>query len=458
MTDAAPLRDVTADLLTRRVAEEQRDRRLPSIVAGIVRDGEVVWTGGAGEVDGGPPTDDHQYRIGSISKPMTAVAVMRLRDEGLVELNAPIRTYLPDAPEGVTVAQLLSHSAGLQSESNEAWWERVPGDGWRELVGTSLSPDAIRHTPGERFHYSNLGFGVLGELVARLRGRTWDEVIRDEITTPLGMTRTTPRPEGAHATGYSVHPHADLLLAQPEFHGGAMAPAGQMWCTIRDLGRWAAFLGGETADVLSSDTLEEMCRPRAVQDVAGEPWGMAMGLGFQLWNDGGRRYVGHGGSMPGFLAFCRVSRDTGTGLVAMMNTTAAALTLIGDLERIVTDHEPGPMPQAWSPAAPDDGLMELTGSWYWGPRPYTLSIVGSDTLSLAPVGNGRASRFVRDDERDAWIGLDDYYAGETLHVGRRADGTPGHLDLATFIFTRSPYDPAAPIPGGVDERGWSPTR
>jgi hypothetical protein len=70
-------------------------------------------------------------------------------------------------------------------------------------------------------------------------------------------------------------------------------------------------------------------------------------------------------------------------------------------------------------------------------------------------GAGRASRF-RPLAEDTWLGLDGYYAGETLKVGRDADGTPRHLDLATFIFTRIPYDPAAPIPGGVDEEGWRP--
>lgn len=457
MADA--LRDTTQDLLRRRLIEEQRDRRLPSLVAGVVRDGALVWTGSAGEVDGAAPTDDHQYRIGSITKPMTAVAVMRLRDEGLVELNAPITDYLPDAPAGVTVAQLLSHSAGLQSESNELWWERVPGDGWDELVQTSLSPDAVRHTPGERFHYSNLGFGVLGELVARLRGKPWDEVLHEELFVPLGMTRTTPRPVAPNAQGYSVHPHADVLLPQPEHDGGAMAAAGQMWCSIVDLARWATFIAGDTADVISEDTLTEMLRPRAVQDVDGAPWQMALGLGFQVWNIDGKRYAGHGGSMPGFVALCRTSLDTGVGVVVMANTTSGLTgELLTDVQAILDTHEPATEPEPWSPAEVSDELLELTGPWYWGPRPYTLTVQGSDTISLDPNGSGRASRFVRDPERDAWIGLDDYYAGETLRVVRRDDGTVSHLDLSTFIFTRTPYDEDAPIPGGVDERGWTPAR
>ena len=100
----------------------------------------------------------------------------------------------------------------------------------------------------------------------------------------------------------------------------------------------------------------------------------------------------------------------------------------------------------------DAGLLELTGLWHWGPAPYHLRVVPGGMLDLRPVNTGRASRF-RPLGEDSWLGLDGYYAGETLRVGRTADGTPAYLDLATFIFTRTPYDPLAPIPGGVDEAG-----
>uniref|UniRef100_UPI003CC596A8 DUF7586 domain-containing protein n=1 Tax=Amycolatopsis circi TaxID=871959 RepID=UPI003CC596A8 len=102
----------------------------------------------------------------------------------------------------------------------------------------------------------------------------------------------------------------------------------------------------------------------------------------------------------------------------------------------------------------DPELLALTGLWHWGPSPYFLRVQGDGLISLNPaVGGGRASRF-RPEGPDTWIGLDGYYAGETLTVGRDADGTANHLNLATFIFSRTPYDPAAPIPGGLDETGW----
>ncbi len=268
------------------------------------------------------------------------------------------------------------------------------------------------------------------------------------------MHRTTTRPVAPAAQGFAVHPFADTLLAQPEHDAGAMGPAGQLWCSLDDLGRWAAFLAGDTGEVLARDTLTEMARPRVVQDLPGQPWTFAMGLGLQVWNVDGRRAVGHSGSMPGFIAVCRVDAATGTGIVAMTNTTAGLqASLIDDLAAVADDGiDPAPV-AAWSPADVPEDLLELAGVWFWGPRPYTLRVIGADELSLDPVGRGRASRFRRDAE-GRWVGLDDYYAGERLVPIRRDDGTTTHLDLASFVFTREPYAPTEAIPGEVDPAGW----
>ena len=126
-----------------------------------------------------------------------------------------------------------------------------------------LGPDPIRHPAGRRFHYSNVGFAVLGALVAQLRGKPWYEVIRDEILVPLGMSRTAMAPTAPFAAGWAVHPWADLLLPEPAYDAGLMAPAGQFWSTADDLCRFAAFLGSGGSDVLSSDSLAEMREPAA---------------------------------------------------------------------------------------------------------------------------------------------------------------------------------------------------
>jgi CubicO group peptidase (beta-lactamase class C family) len=439
----------TAHRLLARVAEAQAGARLPSLVAGIVRDGGLAWTGGRGRVDGAPPTPGTQYRIGSISKTFTALLVMRLRDEGALRLTDRFADHVPGAPFGDrTVGQLLSQGAGVQAETGGEWWERTPVGSWDEVVA-ALGEHAVPHGPGRRFHYSNLGYGALGELVARKRGRPWFEALEDEILRPLGMERTTYRPQAPHALGYAVHPWAQLLLEEPEHDAGALAAAGQLWSTLDDLGRLAALLLGDTGDVLSADTLEEMKAPALAVDEQGRIGG-SYGLGLQVLEPGGRRLVGHGGAMPGFVAGVFVDGEAELGAV-----WAANITYGGDPELttalldIVREAEPR-IRDEWEPAPLPDGVaLDLLGIWYWGPHALALRAAAEGMLELhAPSGRGRESRFRRDG--DAWVGLDGYWAGERLRFApdRRS------FDLATFVFTREPYADG-PIPGGVDAEGWT---
>ena len=446
-------RETTARLLLARTARAQRDSRLPSLTTGVVRGGGLAWSCGRGAVQ--EPHADVQHRIGSITKTVTAVAVMRLRDEGLLALDDPLDRHLPGTPFGDrTVGQLLSHTAGLRSESPGEWWERVPGLDWPALSGR-LGPDDLPFAAGRRFHYSNLGYGALGELVARLRGRDWSEVVRTEVLLPLGMTRTTDRPDGRAAQGFAVHPWADALLAEPEHDGGAMSPAGQLWATLTDLARFGAFLLGDTAEVLDPATLEEMTEPAGV-DASSPAWS-AYGLGLQVVRlpapGGDRTLVGHGGSMPGFLASVFVDRTEAFGTVVLANGTSGLDgSLARDLHELVRTHEPHVV-EPWVPAT-DLTHLDLVGPWTWGTFTYGLRLCADGLLHLMPLlGAGRGSRF-RPREDGTFIGLDGYHAGEVMRVVRDGDRVVA-IDLGSFVFSRTAYDPAAPQPGGVDERGWS---
>ena len=464
----------TAAQLQARLDREQSERRLPSVVAGLVRDGELVWSGAAGRVgrtvdgaasdggaaDGDRPDLDTQYRIGSITKTFVAVAVLRLRDAGLLALDDPVEAHVAGTPVGrATIAEVLAHSSGLQAETDGPWWERTPGGAWPALLAT-LGPGAAQRRPGRRFHYSNLGFALLAEVIARRRATSWDEVVGTELLAPLGMTRTSTRPAPPYAPGLAVHPWADVVLPEPEHDHGAMGAAGQLWSTTRDLARWAAFLGGRTGGLLAPETLAEMCEPLAVDDRPGLAWTGAHGLGLQVWNLDGRRYVGHGGSMPGFLAGLRVEQGTagggGDGAVLCTNITAGlGPDVVSDLLAILAERSPR-APAQWVPSAVAPATLDLTGIWFWGPAPFVLRAVAEGGLELAPyAGPGRASRFVPIGP-GRWRGLDAYYAGEQLQAVRRPDGSLSHLDLASFVLTRTPYPPGAAVPGGVDPLGWRP--
>ncbi|HEX8629629.1 MAG TPA: serine hydrolase domain-containing protein [Catenuloplanes sp.] len=448
----------TRRALLHRLATGQVQGRAPSVVGAVVRDGRPVWTQGWGSVGGGPPDGDTQYRIGSITKTFVALLVLRLRDEGRLSLADPLAEHLPGTAAGrATVGALLAHTAGLVAEAPGPWWERTPGALRPELADV-LGAHPQLHPPGQRHHYSNPGYALLGALVERLRGEAWGDVLRREVLEPLGMTRTTLLPVAPHAAGWAVHPWADVLLPEPAVDTGRMAPAGQLWSTAADLARFAAFLVDGDERVLHPDTVAEMRTPAAPPEATA--WDGGYGLGTQLLRRDGRLLAGHTGSMPGFVAAVWVSVDDALGAVVLGNTTAglAASAVAADLLRTVAEREPR-IPAPWRPLpGVDPALLDLAGPWYWGPAPYLLRPLADGFLELTPLpGGGRGTR-LRPTGDGGWEGLSGYFAGERLRV-RRDDvtGAVSHLDLGTFVFTRQPYDPAASVPGGVDPAGWRST-
>jgi CubicO group peptidase (beta-lactamase class C family) len=398
------------------------------------------------------PDGNIQYRIGSLTKTFVAVLIMRLRAEGLLDLADPVGRYLDAGEAGsATIAQLLSHTAGLAAEASGPWWERTPGE-LRPALGDIFGGQPRPLPAGRQFHYSNPGFALLGALAGQLRGHSWDEAVRREILTPLGMTRTTLRAQSPHAGGFAVHPWADVMQREPTEHTGHMAPAGDLWSTADDLCRYAAFLLDGDDRVLPAATLEEM-RTQAAPPLSSES---GYGFGLQIWERDGRTLVGHGGSMPGFLAALLVSPDDGLAAVTLANVTAgpAIGEIAPDLIDIVASNEPR-LPERWKPQlgiGPE--LLALTGLWYWGPRATVLRVLSAEVLELTPAsGVGRGSRF-RASGDGTWTGLDGYYTGETLRHVPAAGGVAEHLDLGTFVFTREPYGPGSPLAARPHEDGW----
>ncbi|HET9421095.1 MAG TPA: serine hydrolase domain-containing protein [Nocardioides sp.] len=405
----------------------QAGGRLPGVVAGVLADGELVWTGAAGMGD-----VDQQYRIGSITKTMTAVAVLQLRDEGRLDLDHPIGRYVPETGYAdATLRTLLSHTSGMQSEPVGSWWERSPGSDFVTLVAGNDGSGAVAGA-GEYYHYSNLGFALLGEAVARLRGATWWDVTRERLLGPLGMSRTSYHPEAPSAQGFSVDHFAGTLMPEPHQDTGAMAPAGQAWSTVADLARWARFLADGHPDVLAAATLREMSRPQAPAEM--------YGLGLKLVDQGGRRLVGHGGTMPGFMAGIFVDPERCDGVVVLCNATTG-LSYETTPEKFLGQPGEAMAVPAWVPTEQvPDVIVPVLGLWFWGNTAVELrwqnerlEIRGLNSTEVSDAFELRDGRLV---------GVSGYHRGETLHV------RPTHLECATFVYTRTPYDPEAPIPGG----------
>ncbi len=409
--------------LERRLRHLQEQGRLPSIVAAVARDGVLVQTAGAGRVDGEKPDPATAYRIGSITKTLTAVLVMQLRDEGLLSLDDPLGRFVPDSGyAATTVADLLAHTGGMQSEPVGPWWERHDGGDVASLVAANDGSGAVAG-PGEYFHYSNLGYGLLGEVVARLRGGSWWSVVQERLLEPLAMTRTTYGPEGRHAPGWSVGHFTGTLHREPHTDTGAMAPAGQLWSTLGDLAIWSTVLAGRRPELLSPGTAAEMAVDRA---------GSGYGLGLRLVEADGARLVGHTGSMPGFLASLFVDPATGEAAIALCNATTGLETDGVPTALLSGTPQVGPpAAQGWRPTldVPVE-VAPLLGVWFWGNQALELRW-HHDVLEVRALQSARLLyTFARSDGR--FVGLTGYHRGETLHVH------PTRLECATFVYTREP--------------------
>jgi CubicO group peptidase (beta-lactamase class C family) len=350
--------ELLAAELERLVAREQHDKRLPSVAAAVLRDGEAVWETAVG--DGATP--DTQYRLGSITKTFTAAAIMQLRDAGKLDLEDRLDEHVDGAAHAPTIRRLLSHTSGLQRETHDDAWLNQKFAAVPELLETL---DRAEHVlpPGARFHYSNLAFALLGIVVERVSGMPYREYVQQRLLQPVGLTRTTFEPAAPAATGYLVKPFVEGVWDEAPVETGAWIAAGQLWGTVHDLCRWAAFLAEPDESVLAKRSVEEM---RTVQSIADHVrWTQGYGLGLGLIRDGERIVAGHGGSMPGFIAFLGVSPADKVGAAVLTNSSSARLEQLG-LKLIATTVEQWPVsPEPWRVEEPPPVEVErLLGIWY----------------------------------------------------------------------------------------------
>ncbi len=436
-----PLGDGLARDLERQVREAQSQWHAPAVSVGIVRDGALVWSAHVGSARLDPvaaPTDDTQYMIGSITKTFTAVLIMALRDAGRLSLDDRLEKYLPQTRHGaLTIRSMLAHASGLQREPVGRIWENLDAPD-RERLLRELE-DAEQVLPVHfAFHYSNLAFGLLGQIVEQLEGRPWGDVVTDRILAPLEMKSTALAPDDAsRALGYQVHPHTGVATLEPRFDLRATAPFGGLWSTVGDLGRYAAFIADPVEEVLLADTLDEMCRPLIMTDVEG--WTRAYGLGFDLQRTGERVLAGHGGAMPGFLAGLRVRRQDRVGAVVFANSTAGAETVVlaGQLVNAVLDAEPSLAP-VWDPSLPQPDLDGMLGSWWTEGEEIVFEVRDNVLWSRVPGGLPMAdTRFARIDP-DRFRAVAGRERGELLEITRGPGGVVERMHFATYALTRTP--------------------
>lgn len=415
---------------------------MPSVQACVFRDGEVIWESVLGVADvssGRAATADDAYRIGSITKTFTAVLVMQLVGEGRIDLEAPLRTYLPEAPVGPTIRMALSHLTGVQREPPGEIWESMQSPTREELIGDLEDAELVLQ-PGEQWHYSNLVFALLGEIVLRTGASSYEELLQRRILDPLGLTRTSLRPDEPKASPYYVDPYTDIVRDEPDPEvTDTTAAAGWLWSTSADLARWGTFLADGAEGVLPKATLDLMARVRTMADE--KSWSLGWGLGLELFRRGDRVFAGHGGAMPGFLAGLVVDRGERTGAAVLMNTGANVdPTLVAlDLACATLDALPR-IPAPWTPAdAVPRELDGMLGPWWTEGEEMILSVPGGRFQAELRGGPpGSTVSYFEPDGPDRWRVVEGRERGELLRAARDEDGAVTKLYFATYPLTRAP--------------------
>ncbi len=417
----------TPEALDRLLQERQADR-LPSVAAAVVRKGELSWSNAVGSAsyeEGREATPGTQYRIGSITKTFTATAIMQLRDEGALDLDDRLGQHLDGLADGSpTIRRLLAHVAGLQREVGEMF---VDG-----TTPTEAELDvAFALDPAQAHHYSNLGFGLLGRVVAAKSGKPYMDYVDERIIGPLGLARTTWYPQAPKAQGYLVDEYARTVWSEPETDLGGVAAMGQLWSTVEDLASWATFLARGADGVLSEETIEEMWFPQVMYYP--DSWVLGWGLGLMLYNQNGKIYGGHGGAMAGHLAGVYVHRKTQTGAAALTNSGTRGNMDLFAVSLVEKAMELWPEPiEPWRPEAdPPDDVRALLGRW-WSEGNEFVFWWEHGALQAKVVGTppGRAETTF---ERDG----DGWRASAGRERGERLRSEDGQLVWAGYPFTRT---------------------
>jgi CubicO group peptidase (beta-lactamase class C family) len=394
----------------------------PGAVLGVIIDGELAWMKAAGvreKTNNAPVTTGTVFRIASMTKSFTAMAIMKLRDEGKLSLDDPAAKYVPELanlpyPTGdsqvITIRHLLTHSEGFPEDN--PWGDRQLAQSDETMRAWLRAGIPFSTSPGTAFEYSNYGFALLGQIVAKASGRSYADYVRDNILKPLGMNSSTFEmssvPREHIALGYRREDNnwkPEPILAHGSF--GAM---GGLWTSTPDLARYVAFLMSafpprdepERGPIKRSSAREMQqawrASPasafRATVDAPLQLGASAYGYGLGVSQDCRFGHVvGHGGGLPGYGSLMRWLPEHGVGLIGMSNQTYQGFNaLFNDittaLYRTGALQPRGVQPSPALLAAQAD-VSQLIIKW----DENLANRIAADNLFLDVAANVRASRW-----------------------------------------------------------------
>ena len=319
-----------------RVADEMRKGRIPSLAVGVVRDQELVWFKGFGHVNlatGQVADVDTLHRVASITKTITTTALLQLRDEGKLDLDDALTKYIPEFKNvkvkagtlaGVTLRRLLCHHSGLVSETPLPTWEALDFPSIDEIFAAMPETEVVI-PQDSAFKYSNLAYGLLGEVIARVSGLPYFEYVHKNILVPLGMTNSLftldEKSRRNFAVGYMADLFSDQFEPAPYSQLNGVAACGQLHASVGDLAKWLSAQFRNDADkrdgknILKGTTLDEIHRPQFLEP----DWSIAYCLGWRANRYGNDVFHGHGGGIHGFASQISFSKVHRLGVVCLAN-------------------------------------------------------------------------------------------------------------------------------------------
>jgi CubicO group peptidase (beta-lactamase class C family) len=384
---------------------------LPGAGVALVSNGNLLWCGGLGKADiasGRDVTCDTEFRVGSISKSFVALALLKLQEEGKINLEARLQDIAPEVPvknpwqssNPVRIVNLLEHTAGFDDMEaaevynfNDRYDFPLP-----EVFKRFQEPQNVRWPPGTRMSYSNPGFGIAGYLIEKITGAPFDQYIRQTILRPLGMTNAdfpfTDANDALLATPYDGDPpHA--LPGYPYIY---LRPAGDLKASPGELAKLVQFFlrrgKAEDAQIVKP---ESVIRMESVETTLAAKNGLRLGYGLANYTEvtGGIVTHGHDGGIDGFISSYRYMPEQNWGYVVLLNSTQSGQAL-NDLNKLAIDFLSRDLPKPQQPAVsiPVSELEEFAG--YYAPRaPRSQLLSFIDDLSgglRVRVINGKLTR------------------------------------------------------------------
>jgi serine beta-lactamase-like protein LACTB len=446
------------------VAREIEQKGLPALSIALVDDQKVIWSKGYGFADPKtkkPATAETVYRVGSVSKLFTDIAVMQQVERGALDLDAPITKYLPDFKpvnkfdKPITLRQLMTHRSGLVREPPIGHYFDDTAPSLEKTV-TSLNKTELVYEPEKKTKYSNAAIGTVGFVLQTIKDETFPRYLHKAVLDPLGMPHSSfePLPEITKDLAASLMwTYHGREFPAPTFELGE-GPAGSMYSTVNDLGKFMSVLfaegKGPHGPIISKESLNEMWKPQFAKD--GDKTGF--GIGFLIGELDGNRSIGHGGAIYGFSTELEALPDEKLGVVviAARDGANAVTTHIAQvaLRQMLAAKQGKDLPkiEETKPLKLEEA-RKWAGHYQGGDKSFDLIELGG-TLALLP-GRGGFLTQVRK------LG-DSFIVDDRLDHGLKLEQQDDKLKSPTTTYERKPVAKPEPPPakwlGLIGEYGW----